>query len=349
MATSEEVAKLAGVSRATVSRALNGSARISDEAKARVHAAITTLGYEPDVVAQSLVRQRTRVIAVSLFVHADDNELPLSHLGQTAHYFYLGVLQNIEREAVSAGYDLLLPSHPYGKSANNYIRSLQTRRVAGCIMLHATDARIQALTHSNIPTIFIDRMAQGSRASYIKSDNMNGARQAVEHLLSLGHQRIALLLGRTLELAGLERLLGCQQALAGVGITPDPGLIRQSGWNIDEAYEVAKALLAERRDFTAIVAGSDLMAIGILRALQEHDLRVPDDVSLIGFDDIDFCQYTTPPLTTVRQDRVAMGRGAVQQLIAMIEGADVSPLNLPTQLIVRKSTGPAPKLSEEFH
>src|SRR5947208_9639152 len=167
MATSEQVAQLAGVSRATVSRALNGSARVSDEVRERVHAAIAALGYEPDVVAQSLVRQHSRVIAVSLF--PEDNNLPLSHLGQTSQYFYLGVLENIEREAVSLGYDLLLPSQPYGKSPQNYIRSLQTRRVAGCIMLHAADSRIQALIHSTIPTVLIDRMAQGSHAPYIKS------------------------------------------------------------------------------------------------------------------------------------------------------------------------------------
>jgi LacI family transcriptional regulator len=342
MATSEEVARLAGVSRATVSRALNGSARVSDEARERVHAAIATLGYEPDVVAQSLVRQRSRVIAVSLF--PEDNELPFSHLGRTSQYFYLGVLENIEREAVSSGYDLLLPSRPRGKSAENYIRSLQTRRIAGCIMFHATDSRIQALLHSSIPTVFIDRMAQGSHASYVKSDNIDGARQSTEHLLALGHRRIAFLIGQTIDLAGLERLLGCQQALAHAGITPDPGLVRQSGWNIDEAYEAARILLAERRNFTAIVAGSDFMAIGILRALLEEGLRVPDDVSLVGFDDADLSQYTVPPLTTVRQDRVAMGRGAVQQLVAMIEGTgEASPLILPTQLIVRKSTGPVPK------
>ncbi len=345
MATSEEVAQLAGVSRATVSRALNGSARVSDEARERVHAAIAALGYEPDVVAQSLVRQRSRMIAVNLFPEGD--ELPLSHLGQTALYFYLGVVENIEREAISLGYDLLLPSRPNGKSPENYVRSLQTRRVAGCVMLHATDSRIQALIHSSIPTVFIDRMGQGSHATYIKSDNIDGARQATEHLLALGHRRIALLTGATIDLSGLERLLGCQQALAQEGISPDSGLVRQSGWNIDEAYEAARALLAERRDFTAIVAGSDFMAMGILRALTEHGLRVPDDVSLVGFDDIDLCHYTIPPLTTVRQDRVAMGRGAVQRLIAMIEGTEeASPLILPTQLVVRKSTGPVP---EELH
>jgi DNA-binding LacI/PurR family transcriptional regulator len=195
--------------------------------------------------------------------------------------------------------------------------------------------------------VFIDTIGQGSHATYVKSDNMDGARQATEHLLSLGHRRIAFLTGQTIDLAGMERLLGCQQALAYAGVAPDPGLVRQSGWNINEAYEAAKTLLAERRDFTAIVAGSDFMAIGILRALTEHGLRVPDDVSLVGFDDVEFSQYTTPPLTTVRQDPVAMGSGAVRRLIEIIEGTgEVSPLILPTQLIVRKSTGPVP---EELH
>lgn len=340
MITSEQVAQLAGVSRATVSRALNGSAKVSDDVSERVHAAVAMLGYEPDVVAQNLVRQHARVIAINLF--PEDDELPFAHLGRAALYFYVEVVENIEREVVSLGYDLMVPSRPHGKSQQNYVRSLQTRRVAGCVMLHASEARIQTLIHSSIPTVFIDKLGQGSHATYVKSDNIDGARQVTEHLLALGHRRIALLTGSTADLAGLERLLGCQQTLVQAGIAPDVGLVRQSGWNVDEAYETAKILLTERRDFTAIVAGSDYMALGILRALTEQGLRVPGDISLVGFDDIDFCQYVTPPLTTVRLDRAAMGRGAVQRLVAMVEGTEeVSPLNVPTQLVVRQSTGPA--------
>jgi len=301
---------------------------------------MAALGYEPDVVAQSLVRQRSQVIAMSLF--AEDIDLPLSHFGRTAQFFLLSVLESIEREAVSLGYDLLLPSRSHGKFPENFVRSLQTRRVAGCIVFHGSTSRTQSLIHSSIPTVFIDKTGQGSHATYVKSDNIDSARQATEHLLSLGHRRIALLTGLTTDQSGLERLLGCQQALAQAGIVPDPDLVRQSGWNLDEACEAAGLLLAERRDFTAIVAGSDIMAIGILRALTEQGLRVPDDVSLIGFDDIDLCQYTSPLLTTMRQDRVAMGRGAVQRLIALIEGTgETSPLILPTWLVVRQSTGPA--------
>jgi LacI family transcriptional regulator len=157
-------------------------------------------------VAQSLVRQRARVIAVNLF--PGDDKLAFTHLGRTSLYFYLGIVENIEREAISLGYDLLLPSRPHGKSPQNYVRSLQTRRVAGCVMLHAYFRSMQTLIHSSIPTVFIDRMGQGSHATYVKSDNITGARQATEHLLVLGHRRIAFLTGSTIDLAGLERLLG---------------------------------------------------------------------------------------------------------------------------------------------
>ena len=340
MVTSEQVARLAGVSRATVSRALNGSAHVSEETRERIQAAIIALGYEPDVVAQSLVRQRSHVLAISLFPE-DDNEKFLAHLGQTSQYLYLDILKNIERAARSAGYDLLIPSRPQRNSVKHYIQSLQTRRVAGVVMLHATEERIQSLIDSDLPTVFVDRIAQGRRATYIKSDNIHGARQATEYLLSLGHRRVAILTGDMVSLVGMERLQGFQQALAQAGIQPDPGLVRHSGWNISEAYEEAKALLAERRDFTAIVAASDMIAMGILRALNEQGLRVPEDISLIGFDDVEFSQYTYPPLTTMRQDCEAMGRGAVQRLICLIEETeDAAPLNIPTQLVIRQSTGP---------
>src|SRR5579859_2947027 len=127
MATSTEVARLAGVSRATVSRVLNGSARISEDAKTRVHTAMATLGYEPDVVAQSLVRQRSRTIALGLFDQEDG--LSFSRLGETANYFYIDMLKCIEREAAASGYDLLLSSRPRGKSPESYVRSLQMRRI----------------------------------------------------------------------------------------------------------------------------------------------------------------------------------------------------------------------------
>ena len=342
--TSEEVAKLAGVSRATVSRTLNGSERISMKTRTRVHEAIAQLGYEPNTVAQNLVRRRSTTIALGLF--PNDAQSPLSHFDMSQYYFYIDVLRSVEQQGVSSGYDLLLPAQPLGSSLKNYVSSLKTRRVAGTIMmaLGPTDPRIQALITADIPSVFIDDMAQGTHATYVKSDNVGGVRQAVEYLLQLGHRRIALIHGLTIHIPGLERLMGYQQALANAALIPDPGLIRQSGWDTDDAYTVTKQLLQERRDFTAIIAGSDLMAVGVLQALQEEGIAVPDEMSLMGFDDVNLCRYMTPRLSTIRQDRMEMGKNAVRLLIAMInDKAEATPCIIPTTLVPRGSTGPAPE------
>ncbi|GHO46667.1 LacI family DNA-binding transcriptional regulator [Ktedonospora formicarum] len=343
MITSEQVARLAGVSRTTVSRVLNGTGRISEEVRQRVLEAAATLGYEPNVVAQSMVRQRSRTIVLGMF-HVEEG-LSFSRLGETKHYFYLDVLKYIEAEAAEADYDLLQPSRPQDMTPEGYVRSLRTRNVAGAILLalSSADARIPALVQADLPTVFIDAVGQGRFATYIKSDNGNGARQVTEHLLSLGHRRIAFLTGSLSNMFGMERILGAQQAFTSAGYSLDPDLIRQSGWNTEQAYEAACQLLNERRDFTAIVAGSDLMAMGILRALREQGLCVPKDVSLTGFDDVGLARYTEPGLTTVRQDKEAMGRQAIQLLLRMIEGEEyIPPVTLPTRLVVRQSTGPAP-------
>jgi len=345
MVTSEQVAQRAGVSQATVSRVINGSKYISAEMRARVLAAINELGYEPDMIAQNLVQRRSRVIALNFF--ATENELTFAKFGRTSKYFYLDVLKYIEEEAVSSGYDLLMPFRPRDKSPEGYVRSLRTRSVAGSIMLMpgSQDPRIQALLRAELPSVFIGSRIQGSAATYVKSDHIDGARQITGHLLALGHRRIAFLAGSEASLSSMERLLGCHQALEQAGIALDAHLLRHSGWDMEDAYKAASQLLDERHDFTAIIAASDVMAIGVLRALNEHGLHVPDDISLASFDGIDFGEYTIPPLTTMWQDREAVGRGAVQLLIAMIEGTGQEPpppLIVPTRLVVRKSTKFAP-------
>jgi len=342
MVTSEQVAKLAGVSRATVSRALNGSANVSEETRQRILEAIASLGYEPNVVAQNLARQRSRVIAFALFT---DDQRKLMEFEQTQHYFYLGVISAVEHAITSAGYDLFFPARAEDGSYGNYLRTLQSRRVAGVIAISIaqSDPRIQALVNSNLPTVFIDNMGQGKRATYVKSDNLHGGRMAMEYLLQLGHRRIAIMPGNTADLSGAERLLGCQQGLAKAGLVADPDLICVSDWTTEDAYHATIKLLKQRRDFTAIAAGSDMMAMGVLRALHEYGIRVPEEVSVIGFDDLDISRFMEPPLTTVRQDRLVMSQSAVQKLITMIEeGETPAPLTIPMQLVVRASTGPAP-------
>lgn len=347
MATSEQVARLAGVSRATVSRALNGSSFVSEKTKNRIFAVIESLNYEPGVGVQGAAGYRSHLIALALF--SDVHGLNFSQLGQSQNYFYLEVLKDIECAASKASYDFFLPSRPYatldssGDPQTNYIRALQAKRVEGviAIAISLTDPRMQALSHSSIPTVFLDSIFQGPHATYVKSDYMDGARQATEYLLQLGHRRIAFFSADPLSLTGTERLLGYQQVLARAGLIIDSTLVRQSGWGSNDAYEAMLTLLEERHDFTAIFAASDMMALGILRALRKHNLRVPADISVIGFDDINLSQDADPPLTTIRQDKQVLGQEAISRLVQLIEGNEVPPpLVAPTQLVVRASTGP---------
>ena len=343
---SDDVARHAGVSRSTVSRVLSGSPLISSETRERVYAAAAAIGYEPDLIAQSLAKKRSNTIAIGIFPENPEEEgSVLSRIGQLPFHFYLEVLKSIEDEAAMYGYDLLLPSRTY-KNPPDYIRSLRMRHAAGVIMvaLHETDPRIQAIAEADIPTVFVDAIGHGNHIASVKSDNIGGTHQAMNHLFQLGHRQIAIFSGHMTALSGLERLQGCRQALEDVGVMIDPELIRPAGFGLENAYKAAIALLEERRDFTAIFAASDVMAVGVLRALREHGIRVPADVSLVGFDDIDFSSYTDPSLTTVRQDAVMMGQHALSCLRDLLEGMTPaqSPLIVPTQLIVRDSTGPAP-------
>jgi LacI family transcriptional regulator len=337
MATSEDVARLAGVSRATVSRLLNGTARLSASTEERVRAAVAALGYEPDVAARNLVGQLSHQLALSLFGST-------TQVGQPGAYFYLQVVRDIERRASAAGYDLLLPSPPRSAGLSGYIRSLRARRVAGVIMgaCPAGDPRIHALVEAEIPTVFIDVSGTGRYATYVTSDNVCGSQMATEHLIKLGHRRIAVVAGHAADLAGIDRLSGTRAALGRAHLAEDPTLIRYVDWTTEGAYRATKDLLDHSAGFTAVIAHNDLMAIGALRALREYGLKVPEQVSVTGFDDIDLSSYTNPPLTTVRQDHEAMATRTVGLLLDMIEFRRLSlePVVLPTTLEIRGSTGP---------
>jgi LacI family transcriptional regulator, galactose operon repressor len=339
MATGEQIARLAGVSRATVSRTLNGSDQVSEKTKKRIFNVIAALKEDTFRPASS----PSRIIALALL---DEQGLNFSRLVHSSYYFYLSILKNIDELIADANYDLFLPSGRHGRdepidvARANYRRTLHTNRVMGVIAvsMSSNDPRIQALYQAALPTIFVDSMFQAEHATWVRSDYLDGAYKAVEYLLSLGHRHIAFFHGDSL-VTDVERILGWHQALASVGLTPDPQLTRICRWDAEDAYNATMKLLQERRDFTAIVAGSDIMALGILQALHQHHLRVPDDISLIGFDDIDLCERADPPLTTIHQDTRLISQGAVSGLLQMLETKETPPpVVVPTKLVIRGST-----------
>lgn len=336
--TSNDIARLAGVSRATVSRVLNGSLHTSDAARKRVTDAIAQTGYVPDAAARSLVGQRSHTIALSLF--SADAQHMLSYFARASNFFYHDLLGSIEAEASESGYDILLTPRKQD-SAASFVRALRSRRIIGVIMMgpDLADERIGALAEAGIPTVYVDARVQGPCMTYVETDKIDGAQQATSHLLDLGHRRIAFIGGPSDSINSGQRELGYQQAFVQRGLPCDMSLVCHAGYETEDGYASAMGLLSRRCDFTAIVAVSDMVAIGVLRALYDRGLRVPDDMSVTGFDDNILAGYTIPPLTTVRQDTLILGKGIVARLRSIIEGErGPLPLIVPTRLVVRQST-----------
>jgi len=203
------------------------------------------------------------------------------------------------------------------------------------------DSLVQALADGDLPFILVGRHPTDVHASYVDADNIGGSREAVIHLLRMGRSRVATITGPKNMIAGADRLSGYLNALRDRAVVSDPGLIREGDFTEAGGYRVMQQLLSLQPD--AVFAASDMMAIGALRALREASLHVPEDVALVGFDDLPQAARTEPPLTTVRQPVHRLGTMAVDSLLDLIDHPDSSPrrIVLPTELVVRTSCGSA--------
>jgi DNA-binding LacI/PurR family transcriptional regulator len=326
-----DVARRAGVSIATVSRALNGRERISPETRARVLEVAKALGYQPNDLARGLAGMGTRTIALLL--------------PDITNPFFPELVKGVQTLADERGHLLLLCHNADdGDKARADIAMLRRKQVEGILLVAGTlRGRGIAEATAGIPTVVLDRRVRGLRSDLVTVDHRAGARMAVEHLLRLGHRRIAHLTGPAGVISAKERHLGWQQALTAAGIDPDPELVVQADFLEDGGYFAGRELLDRGAAFTAIFAANDLSAIGLLKSLTEAGLRVPDDVSVVGFDGIHLTAYTAPTLTTVAQPVFDLGRRAAELLIDRLAGAATATprtVVLETTLIVRASTGP---------
>lgn len=349
--TQADVARLAGVSTATVSYVINGLADgrvpISEETRQRVLKAIEELGYEPDARAQALRLGRTKTIGLIL------PDIHNPHFWQTA--------DGVEQELRAAGYHMLLSSADLSPDYGKEIFKEMSRRTDGLILMSAVIFQsegaqriLSQLLKRRFPIV---KIGEHPAVDCVVSNYEAAAREAMTHLLSLQHRRIGLIYGvrppwcspETVNLpvdssGGLDRLVAYRESLQAAGLPVDPDLIVTCGTTIEDGYKAALQLLQLPARPTALVAINDLLAIGALRAANDLGLRVPADLSLVGHDDIPMASYLTPRLTTSSKDMVRVGREAVKLLLARIQDPDRPHQRMEVQarFIIRESTGPAP-------
>ena len=332
-----ELARLSGVSVGTVSRALNGYADVSAQTRERIMRIAEELDYTPAAAARTLVTQRSHVVGV--FLETGEGHPDLQHP------FFHEVLGGLKQFAGSAGYDLLMfaserPGNGYG--THSYLKRCRHHNVDGAILmgLDADDPEVRRLVRSDVATVGVDLEVEGPLTTSVESDNEAGSAAAVRHLHELGHRRIAHITGLLDKRPGAERLRGYRHELQRLGVTPRDEYVGYGDFYVDSGSDAMRKLLALDEPPTAVVVAADMTALGAIRAANEAGLEVPRDLSVVGFDDIQLAEYLHPPLTTLRQQKFALGVEAGRALIRHIEGEDDVPasVTLPVELIVRAST-----------
>ena len=330
MATIYDVARAAGVSTSTVSHVLNGTRYVSVETEHRVRQAMQELHYRPNSLARGLVRQETQTLALIV----PDNVNP----------FFAELARGIEDHGFAAGYNVILCNSDRNTSKElAYLDMLISKRVDGIIYMTMSTQidQLQPLLDNRIPLVTFDRDYEG--IDTVLLDNEQGGYDATRHLIDLGHRHIACIGGPDAKTRSHERVRGYERAMVEAGLVVDERLIQPGAWTYESGQAAARRLLHLPVPPTAIFACNDLMAIGVISALREQGLRVPEDVSVVGFDDIPFGAYFFPPLTTLATPLMEVSQRLCQLLLDRING------QLPPQpqrsivhgqLVVRGSTAP---------
>lgn len=327
--TIRDVAARAGVSHQTVSRVINSSERVTPETRQRVEQAIKELDYQPNAIARSMAIGRTHMLGC--------------FSPNLTDFTFASIIEGAENEARKHGFFLVSSSTPDDASFSRLISEMvNSRRIEGLLVISLFAESFSHLLVKDFPTVLVGVKSSQSDLCSVSLDNEDASRRAVEHLLQLGHRRIAVITGPMSEDSSQDRFRGYQAALQQVGLTCDPRRVRNGDWSATAGFDAVQSLLQEGVDFTAIMAQNDRMAVGAIRALREANLSVPGDVSVVGFDDMPLASYFDPPLTTMRQDTFAMGHEAARLLIGAIEKS--APLQrqvrIQAELVIRGSTSP---------
>jgi DNA-binding LacI/PurR family transcriptional regulator len=333
VATLDEVARVAGVSRATVSRVVNGSPKVSADVRRTVEKAIDRLGYVPNRAARSLVTRKSDSIAVVITE-------PASRLFNDP--FFPRLVRGISAALSVRDLQLVLLMPNDADDEQRTVRYLTAGHVDGVILvsLHGNDPLPDQLASRRIPSVVLGRPPRGVDVDFVDADNRDGGRRATTHLIERGRRRIATITGPRDMVAGIDRLAGYRDALADAGIALDDGLIATGDFTQAGGEAAMEGLLRERPDLDAVFCASDLMAVAALGVLQAAGRHVPDDVAVVGYDDSPIATTTRPALTSVRQPIEEMGREMVHLLAGGIEqnGRVARHIVLATELIARASS-----------
>jgi LacI family transcriptional regulator len=335
----KELARLSGVSVGTVSRALNGYADVSPETRERVMRLARELDYTPTAAARTLVMERSHVVGIFL-------ETGEGH-PDVQHPFFHDVLAGLKAKLGAAGFDLLLfaseqPGNGYGP--HSYLKRARHHGVDGTALMGVDirDPEVERLLRSDIPCVGVDMLLSGDGNGCVMSDNVEGAALAVRHLAERDHTRIATITGRIDTAPAGDRLRGYRDEIQRQGLVLRDEYVAYGDFYVESGAEAMARLLALPEPPTAVFAASDLMAVGALGTVTRAGLRVPDDIAIVGFDDILLAGLTQPPLTTLRQDKQGLGAAAGDALLALVEEDGDAPaaITLPVELVVRGSTTP---------
>lgn len=328
MATIKEVARDAGVSTATVSRVVNGTATVTPRSRDRVLAAVRRLDYRPNSAARTL--------------RSDDVTTLGLVIGDILNPFFTELARGVEDEARAHGYYVIIgnASEDPGRQ-DEYLDILLERRVAGLLLCPTAQPsrQVDQVARQNLPLVCVDRDLGSLDVPVVRSDNEAATRALAGHLVGLGHRRIAIISGPTSVVTGRERTAVFRAALAGHGVELPENYVRVGDFRMDSGVRAMGSLMSQRTPPSVVFAADNLMALGAMTWIRAHGLRIPADVGVASFDDLPWFALVDPPITAIRQQAEQLGRAGVRELIALMSGEPAHSRSLPCELIPRGSCG----------
>jgi len=333
-----EIAERAGVSIGTVSHVINGTATVRDKLRKRVLEVISNLGYQPSELARGLRRNQTSMLVMMI--------------PDVTNPFFPAVVRGVEDVAYKSSFRLVLCNTDNDpRKEVSYLSEMRSYRPAGWLVIPSADSELASKFQSIVsgpPVVCIDRQPPGWQGDVVLAANESGAYSAARHLLRMGHRQLAVITGPLHLANAVERLEGFKRALNEAKVKIDPDYIQEARFERVSGYHAALRLLRMLPRPTAIFACNDLMALGVFLAARELAIRCPEDLSIVGFDNLDFAEFTAPALTTVHQSGYQLGTAAARLLLDRITGSVRPPQTvvLPSELKVRNSVAPLAAMAE---